>query len=117
MASAAYEALFEQVSITDQDAAKYFGIAIGGLIALFAISHWTQRLATKYVSSSSTLARVCATITRPLRRAAKGVVVGGVLVLPGRIALTIVYIIINVVLTFMNVNWSMQTLFAKRLGW
>lgn len=117
MASAAEEVLFEQASITDQDAAKYFGIAIGSLVALFALSHWTRWLASKYVPCSSTLARMSAAIIRPIRRTAKGIVVGGVLVLPGRIALALLYLAINVVLTFTNVDWSQQTLFAKRLGW
>lgn len=117
MSSLEMEELFAQVSITDQDTAKYFGIAIGGLIAMFTISHWVEKFSTDHLPRSSGLARSAAVVTRPFRRIAKGVALGGFLILPGRIALAVLYLAINALLTFTNVNWSMSTLFAKRLGW
>ena len=43
MASPYEVKLFAEMTITDQDAAMYYGIAMGSLMAVFIISYWTQR--------------------------------------------------------------------------
>jgi len=105
--------LFAKTSIANQAIAKHYGTAIGSLILLFTIVHWMHKLAHK----AGSLQRTFAALSRPLKRAATGLAFGGVLVLPGRLLLAIVYFAINIILTFINVNWDLQTLFAKRLGW
>ncbi|TKA83980.1 hypothetical protein B0A55_00255 [Friedmanniomyces simplex] len=117
MASAEQYELFAEASIADQAAAKHFGIAIGALAGLFILAHWTQKLAPRVTNRSRSCDRLYTATIRPFRRAAAGAAVGGVLVLPGRMLLASAYFAINIVLTFTNVNWTSQTLFAKRLGW
>lgn len=118
MASKAEELLLARVSLTNQRAAEHFGIGIGGLIAFFAICHWTRKLSIKHVPPSSGLILVGASITRPFRQLAKGKIVYGILLLPGRMGLALVYLAINLAVTFTNIiDWSEQTLFAQRLGW
>lgn len=109
--------LFAEATIANQIASKHFGIAIGGLMGLFIITHWTQKLSQGLVSKGSAIHRFGSPITRPFRRAETGAAIGGVLVLPTQILLAAAYLGINLALTFTNVNWTQQTLFAKRLGW
>jgi hypothetical protein len=109
--------LFAEVSKTDQAAAKWFGVAIGSLVTVFILAHWTQKALSNVLAQSRTSSKICSTVLRPLKRFVAGVSVPGGLILPGRITLALIYFAINGAVTFTNVNWSTQTFFAKRLGW
>jgi hypothetical protein len=109
--------LFAKVSRSDQAAAKWFGIAIGSLVVLCTVVRFTSILAHRFLARSRTLSRLCESLGRPVKRMSTGVFVGSGMILPGRIVLAVIYVAINASLTFTNVNWSTQTLFAKRLGW
>ncbi|EMC92507.1 hypothetical protein BAUCODRAFT_294002 [Baudoinia panamericana UAMH 10762] len=113
-------ALFEQlnrISATDQAAAKHFGIGIGTIVGAFVFVYWGQRLWDRVSGRKGGIVRAVSYVARPLRRIASGVPVGGFLILPGRILLALVYLALNIALTFTNVDWSQRTFFGKRLGW
>jgi len=117
MASAYEYKLFAEATTAGQSAALYFGIAVGGLMAVSVVAHWTRKLYLKMFPKTSAIRRVGSSLARPIRRAAMSTVVGGFLFMPCRMSLALAYFGVNAALTFTNVNWSQQTLFAKRLGW
>ena len=90
--------------------ARYYGAAIGGLVALFIIAHWISKLC-----SNSTATR---TVLRPISRFLKGFALGSWLILPGRLILAATYFAINGILWFTNGYWNLPDLgCAKRCGW
>ncbi|KAK3622829.1 hypothetical protein LTR56_021961 [Elasticomyces elasticus] len=99
MESAQELKLFAEASLSNQAAAKHFGIAVGGLIGLFTVGHWVQRFSR--------------------RRRGYAKLLDGVLTqrLKGHLVPVSAYLAINIILTFTNVNWTMQTFLAERLGW
>ncbi|KAK5693182.1 hypothetical protein LTR17_025226 [Elasticomyces elasticus] len=80
-------------------AAKHFGIAVGGLIGLFTVEHWVQKLSRRRRGNTKLLDGV---LTQRLKE----------YLIP-----VFAYLASNIILTFTNVNWTMQTFLAKRLGW
>ena len=106
-----------EATATNVQYAKHYFTAIAGLIALFTIVHFGELLFIRFGSRSYPLARAASFVTTPIRRLLKGCVIGDALIFPGRIVLALVYIGINVALTFPEVDWSDQVFLAKRCGW
>ncbi|KAK3621985.1 hypothetical protein LTR22_024979 [Elasticomyces elasticus] len=99
MESAQELKLFAEASLSNQAAAKHFGIAVGGLIGLFTVGHWAQRFSRRKRGYAKLLDGV---FTQRLK---------------GHLVPVPAYLAINIILTFTNVNWTIQTFLAKRLGW
>ncbi|KAK4895929.1 hypothetical protein LTR27_006100 [Elasticomyces elasticus] len=99
MESAQELKLFAEASLSNQAAAKHFGIAVGGLIGLLTVWHWVQRFSRRRRGYAKLLEGV---LTQRLK---------------GHLVPVSAYLAINIILTFTNVNWTIQTFLAKRLGW
>ncbi|KAK7423746.1 hypothetical protein QQX98_000936 [Neonectria punicea] len=100
---------------------KLYACALCGLILLFLVLHWARLLAIKYRwSTSSPLRRlpgfriVLAACRASRRCAARQVPVYPSL---GHAVLIAVYLIMNVVLSFVYVDFSKLSNLASRLGW
>lgn len=111
--------LFAKWQILDERTAKIFGVAIGGLIVIFAIAHWTERVFSKSFVHQSTLRYLVRNTTRPLRSLHGPQTILGFTLNPGRLHLIFGYISINVVLVFYDhpERAPIQTILAKRFGW
>lgn len=114
----AFERLLEAAEKTNLRAAKYWGVGIAGLIGVFIVAHWTQKLWNRYVFRSGRLGKAIAAVVTPLRRSTKATAVWRTSILTGRLWLAMAYLAINLACAFTNVNWEMAELFfAKRMGW
>lgn len=101
----------------NEDTAKYYGIAIGGLILIFIFSHWSKVIFDRYGARSHALSQAIARVTRPARRALNTKLSGPALFLSGRVAVTIVYFGINLGLLFQHLELGALINVAKRFGW
>ncbi|KAJ5776867.1 hypothetical protein N7520_000113 [Penicillium odoratum] len=91
---------------------KYFAIAIGAIMFLFAVYHWASVIHFKYGSSKSHPA-----LTRKYREARRFLSSSIMGLRTDRSLLYIVYWAINLILTLTNVDLTQPTYVAKRLGW
>ncbi|KAJ5770256.1 uncharacterized protein N7511_002307 [Penicillium nucicola] len=91
---------------------KYFAIAIGAIMALFVVFHWSMVIYFHYGPRNShpTLARKY----REARRVLSSSTVG---LRTDRSILYIIYWSINLILTVTNVDLTLLTDVGKRLGW
>nr|POE56286.1 ferric/cupric reductase transmembrane component 2 [Quercus suber] len=116
--AAAFKAKLLAAEQTNLKAAKFWGVGIAGLIGVFIVQHWVNKLARRYVSKGGSSAKIVSTVSTPFQRLFAGTAIGGTVILPGRIWLGLAYLAINVACAFTNVNWVMAELFfAKRMGW
>ncbi|KAF2163722.1 hypothetical protein M409DRAFT_57217 [Zasmidium cellare ATCC 36951] len=118
-AEKAMYALFAKWQALDEVTARIFGIAIGSLIIVFAIGHWTERLFSQSFTKPSTLRSLSRAIVRPLVRLHGPRTIFGITFHPGRMHIIFAYIAINIVMVFHDhpENAPMQTIIAKRFGW
>ncbi|KAF2215929.1 hypothetical protein CERZMDRAFT_35067, partial [Cercospora zeae-maydis SCOH1-5] len=111
--------LFRAWQRKNQDTAKYYGAAIAGLIGVFSIIHWSQKVVRRWSKSSSALQlayRRSSLISQRLGRAKS---LGPFTVWPKQTLLVLVFIGINVALTFHDRpdQEPLLTIIAKRFGW
>ena len=116
-AEAAFFEELDEATAANVKYSKYYAGAMIGLVALFAFVHWMQIVFSKYGSRTNPGAESIIFVSTPIRRLLKGIVIGEVLILPGRILLAIVYFGINIALMFPQLDWSNQVFLAKRCGW
>lgn len=114
----AREVLFAEWQIKDENTAKYFGVAMAGLVAVFTITHQVDVLFTKEFARSSGSSTVARSMRRTLQLLSRSRNVAGVVLLPGKIVLALLYVGINAGLTFHDrpdrVGFNVL---AKRFGW
>ncbi|KAE8453286.1 hypothetical protein EG329_011353 [Mollisiaceae sp. DMI_Dod_QoI] len=102
----------------NENSAKYFAVGIGAIIFLFMIFHWTRFLYKQYGLKSSRTIRVLklpVVFARFARRFLIRKLPGFVSAGHGLVFLG--YIVTNVCITFLRIDWTTLTGFAKRLGW
>ncbi|KAK4503761.1 hypothetical protein PRZ48_004676 [Zasmidium cellare] len=118
-AEKAMYALFAKWQALDEVTARIFGIAIGSLIIVFSIAHWTQRFVSQSFTRPSTLRSISRAIVRPLVRLHGPRTIFDITFHPGRLHLVFAYIGINIVMVFHDSpqDAPMQTIIAKRFGW
>ncbi|SMY18926.1 unnamed protein product [Zymoseptoria tritici ST99CH_1A5] len=114
----AREVLFAEWQIKDENTAKFFGFAMAGLVAVFTITHQVDVLFTKEFARSSGSSTVARSMRRTLQLFSRSKIVAGVVLLPGKIVLALLYFGINAGLTFHDrpdrVGFNVL---AKRFGW
>ncbi|KAH8601638.1 ferric reductase NAD binding domain-containing protein [Bisporella sp. PMI_857] len=96
----------------------YYWVAMGGLIAVFTISHWSRHLYSRHASKAlrdSALMKVQVAITRSVRHVLLRRVPGFTSV--GHAGLVATYLGINIALTVTNIRWVTLTGIGKRCGW
>lgn len=111
--------LFAKWQVLDERTAEIFGIAVGALIGIFAITHWTERLFSKSFNNQSMLTSLIRNIARPLRRLHGPRTILGFTLNPGRLHFIFAYVSINIVLVFHDhpEKAPIHTILAKRFGW
>ncbi|KXT15723.1 hypothetical protein AC579_120 [Pseudocercospora musae] len=114
------EQLFAEWLARNHSTARYWAAAMGGLIGLFVVSHWSQRLYSKHLSRKPNALRATVrAIARPVQRLSTARSLGPVTILPGKFTLALVYFAINAALTFYDSpqKAAMKTMLSKRFGW
>ncbi|GIZ42329.1 hypothetical protein CKM354_000560400 [Cercospora kikuchii] len=112
-------ALFKVWQRKNQDTAKYFGVAIAGLMAVFIIGNWSCKLLKRWAKTSSTIRSAYRMSWLISRRLGRAKAFGPLTIWPLQTLLVLVYVGINVTLTFYDRpdKESLSTILAKRFGW
>lgn len=104
----------------NEETAKYYGGAIGGLMLLSVVAHWTNVLFNKYGSRNHAVSKTIAKLTRPVKRLVNFKIPGPRLLLSGRVIVALVYFGINIALLFQHLDYSGKDQMinvSKRFGW
>jgi len=95
-------------------------VAIGviGIMILFTIWHWSRFFALKRASTSKTGSAGPKFLVAPSRLARQHLIPKSKgFTSRGYAIVVVVYVALNVVLLFTNLDWSLTSNFARRLGW
>lgn len=101
--------------IVNEDLMRYYAAVLCFIIAVFAILHWTRFLVTRVRRSPSGVTRPFAVVSRFFRNILVRKVIG--FISAGHGLLTLVYVAVNLVLIFVNIDSSSMGNFAARTGW
>ena len=107
-----------RVKDSDSNTAWEFAIGVAGIVVFFTIWHWSRHFALNRASTPRTGSVGPKFLVAPSRLARKHLVPGiQGFTSRGHVIVVIIYIAINVVLLFTNLDWSLTSNFARRLGW
>ena len=112
------DAILYQWQVRNVNTSIYFAAAVAGLIATFALAHWTEYLFVKFGRHDSCLDTFSKSTIRPFIQLGRTMTVPGTPVVPGQIHIYLSYFTINAVLTFYDNPQKVGLHFiAMRFGW
>ncbi|KAL2065517.1 hypothetical protein VTL71DRAFT_3187 [Oculimacula yallundae] len=101
-----------------QESAEHYAIAIAGIIAIFTLFHWSRFLYSRYSSKSvkqSGFMKAQVAVTRAVRSVLTHRVPGFTSI--GHSVLVTLFILLNILFLFINMEFNSVIPFAKRLAW
>ncbi|KAE8443730.1 hypothetical protein EG329_001410 [Mollisiaceae sp. DMI_Dod_QoI] len=117
-AAAARRVKMAHQRVLSENAAKYYAAGVLGMIAIFTVFHWSRYLYSRYAPKKvkrSSAMKGQVSVVRMIRHVLTHRLPGFTSV--GHAVLVLAFLVINVVLTVTNIDWSSLLPISKRLGW
>ncbi|CZT52732.1 related to ferric-chelate reductase [Rhynchosporium secalis] len=102
----------------NKEAAEYYAVVIAAVIALFTIFHWARLLYSRYASKSVKqygVMKAQVAVTRKVRHVLVQRIPGFTSI--GHAFLVTIFILLNILSLFIDMDFTSILPFAKRLGW